>query len=685
MAGISRFDQFVPSDYSFSVYSPQEFVPDLSMLDELLGGMQKEYDEGMSALNRIMPNYLRNSPTDVEAAQAYKAKFDEYISSASGAFANGQINEGRRIMGDALREAERDQLPGGEYYELERRVGEYQAEAKRLNEFYKDNPRLAQYAIANKIGITDFRNPETGEAQSILPASDIYKDIPDEKIADWFNQTLDNIKDTLLQEGWSRNKVDSITTIHDLRTLSGREFNDVMSILTRTFPDEFKQSISQRYAADKYYNPSLPDIDPTQIFETTVDAAGNRVILTDEADRPVFANTPLGSLIKGYALAGTRVKADHHITKDDDEVLLENLKHNLRKKEIDYEFTLGNETLRTQVFTKGSGMPELNLAPDGKGLKDERVEMRWSNINKQMEPKTVVSKKPNFKKYITTEEAQREYPELVTLANRFSSHIEKLDDEQAFKFIEQKYNEKREALQTADAEYTVYGNPKYLDAKRKILVGESSGQGKARIGNIRNKTIIVHSAGAEPQAYKFQDFLRKYDISPEEFVANTYLHGNIRSDNSLVASGEELSYTRKDGTGITFVASDISQEDAQFKSPEYTLHQARSNGMMDKTTSTFLGVPELDQKYGRVYAEGEDVYESDLIARRMDDPTLPFDEAQALADQYVELKSNPANDTFRGRDVKIISVATGEDLTAKEGLTLDKIAYLKSLLLNEQR
>lgn len=685
MAGISRFDQFVPSDFTFNVYTPQEFTPDLSMLDSLLGGLQKEYDTGMSTLNKIMPNYLRNSPTDVEAAQQFKAKYDTLIEQASDAFASGNINEGRRLMSQGLREIEKDQLPGGDYYELERRVGEYQNEVKRLRETYKDNPRLAEYAIANKIGLTDFRNPETGEAQSIQAAADIYKDVPDEDIAKWFNQTLGNIKDTLISQGWSRNKVDAITTIHDLKTLTGREFSDVMSILVGTFPEEFKQSIRQRYAADKYFNPNLPDIDPTKIFETTINAEGLPEILTDEKDRPVFANTPLANTIKSYALAGTRITPKDQLIKNDDKVLLENLKHNLRKKEIDYEFNLGNETLRTQVFTKGSGMRPLELTFDGKGLKEERVEMRWSQINKQLEPKTVVSRKENFKKYITSDEARAKYPGLVELGDRYADHIDKLSDQKAFDFLSKKYEEKREALQTADAQYTVYNNPKFLEAKRKVLVGESDRQGNARIGNVRNKTILVHSPGSEPKAYKFQDFLRQYNVTPEEFVANTFVHGNIRSDNPLVASGEEMSYTRPDGTGITFVASDISQEDAQFKSPEYTLHQARSEGGVNKTKSVYIGVPELDQQYGRVYAEGQDLYESDVIARQMDDLSLPQDELQKLADKYAELKENPDQDRYMGRDVRIISSETGEDLTKTQGLTLDKIAYLKSILLNEQR
>lgn len=164
----NRFDSYLPNDYSFQVHTPQEYMPDLNMLDSLLGGLQKEYDTGMSTLNRIMPNYLRNSPTDVEAANAFKTKYDGIIANASEAFASGNISEGRRLMSQGMREIEKDQLPGGDYYELERRVGEYKGIVDKYNKMYKDAPGGYLPHILNKVGITDFRDPQTGEAQSII-------------------------------------------------------------------------------------------------------------------------------------------------------------------------------------------------------------------------------------------------------------------------------------------------------------------------------------------------------------------------------------------------------------------------------------------------------------------------------------------------------------------------------------
>lgn len=141
---ISRFDTFLPNDYAYQVYSPQEFTPDLGMLDELLGGLQKEYDTNTAALSKIMPNYLRNSPTDIEAARAFRDKYDKLLEESTAAFAEGRVNEGRRLMAQGMREIESDQLPGGDFYELERRVGEYGEQDKILKETYL-NPSSKQY------------------------------------------------------------------------------------------------------------------------------------------------------------------------------------------------------------------------------------------------------------------------------------------------------------------------------------------------------------------------------------------------------------------------------------------------------------------------------------------------------------------------------------------------------------
>lgn len=163
----NRFDVFPNHDYSFKIHSPQKFVPDLSMLDSLLGGLQKEYDTGSSTLARIMPNYLRNSPTDVAAAKAFRTKYDKLIKESTDAFSAGNINEGRRIMSNALREVEKDQLPGGDYYELGNRVDQFKAITDNYKTKFKDAPGEYLNEVLSRINLTPFRDASTGEVNAI--------------------------------------------------------------------------------------------------------------------------------------------------------------------------------------------------------------------------------------------------------------------------------------------------------------------------------------------------------------------------------------------------------------------------------------------------------------------------------------------------------------------------------------
>lgn len=170
---MNRYDQFLDNDYSFQQYSPQEWQPNLEVMDEVLTGLQTEYDTGLGELERIMPNYLRQSESDTQAAQQFRQKYDNLIAQTTDAFTKGNINEGRRMMREGLREIEKDQLSGGEYHELERRVSEFDTEDKKLQTIYLDpkskqyNPEMYNYYKQQLLnGITPFKD-EQGKYGSI--------------------------------------------------------------------------------------------------------------------------------------------------------------------------------------------------------------------------------------------------------------------------------------------------------------------------------------------------------------------------------------------------------------------------------------------------------------------------------------------------------------------------------------
>jgi len=372
------------------------------------------------------------------------------------------------------------------------------------------------------------------------------------------------------------------------------------------------------------------------------------------------------------------------------------MRSRLRKSELDYEFNLGNETLRTQVFTKGSGMvpfDKLNLNVNEKGQIEKKV------VNPDFDPKEAQraakaggtydvpyyldSDLPNskFKSYLQTEEAIKKTPELVDIYEQFSTEIDGMNHKEAYDFIEQKYNQKRAKLSMADAEYEIYG-PKRQKAEKLSTIGYSTKNGTAALGNIRNKTILVHEPGQEPKEFGIQDFLDEYGITPEQFVNNTYVHGQVKSTNPLVASGEEFSYTNpEDGAGITFIASNKSQEDLKFKSPDYELARPAHNGLYDRSKSVYTGIPEIDQTYGRIHSRATDVYESDLLIERLQtNNDLTEDEREEIVDNLSKLQKNPKLDNYVERRVDLYQTDTGINLTQYEGLRLSDIAQLKTEL-----
>jgi len=695
----NRYDVFPQADYSFMEYQQEDFKPDLSMLDSLLGGLQDEWDTGQGALKKIMPDYLRRSKEDSAAAKAFRAKYDQSILDIASAYASGDINAGRRMMKDATRQMEEDQLPGGEYFELERRNKEYAAEAERIRKQYEDNPRVAEYLV-NQINIQPLKDPDTGNWGSINPPDNMYSDIPETDITGWFNTMLDNIKPTLIQQGWSKKQVDSITSIHDLQTLSGRQFNEIAEMLASSFPREYIQSISQRYAADMYHDPSTPVLNPAKVFDT--DANGK--VIYDDRGRAVFADTPLGNLFKGHTLAATHTDINNQLTKVKDDLSLEAYKSRLRKDEQDYEFNLGQEQYRTQVFTVDPGIPDFNvkLGDDGKAY-FERPQSDFDNTplgqlaaNHPLRAKGLIDNsktaKP-FKEYIKSQEAQAN-PVMASIYGDFKDVIDGMDNKEAYEFVKHHYEIQQDKMKTSDAIYINY-SPKKRDVVQKGLIGNVDGKGVAAIGNIRNMTIITQDPGKPPKEMSFGQFLQEHGLDDGEFVKQAFVHGDVRSDNSIAPSGHKISVSLGDGKSsrgksIEIIASNISLQDAAFKAPEFTLQQARNNPSVSRTEAVFTGIPELDAE-GKVYAVGRDIRQLDVVDEALfnlytsegyrDDDPVWSQRVEQLEKEKEKLIKNPKLNTFVRRQADLYNYADDK----KAPYTLDQLAELKGYLSNPKK
>lgn len=639
MSGINRFDQFPEYDFSFTEYQAQPFVPDLTGLDKTLADLQTEYD---NLPNLEIPKYIQESPTDVAAVKQYKNKYTSLKDNIVDQFASGNITGGRRLMSEMQRTIEKDKQPGGDFYELENRYAQYLAEQKKVNEFFKDNPRLINYGLS-QIGITDFRDPKTGEANPILGAS-VYKDFNQKEFNDWLNQTVDNIKDTLLDQGVSKRKLDSITTLYEFQELMGREFDDVFATLKAQLSPEQIQGLQQRYAAEKFY--------------------GNT-----NAQNP---EEYIDNVLKGAAWGRARQELDTDRLKDDNEILLYKT-----KKEIDKAYEVIQ--MRSQIATNNSGMPDINnlkIGNNGEIIQQIKVPgttgFRGANI-----PNIITSGSQNLKftEFIQSEEAQQKYPELVneynSLRQKYGEQMDNMSEKEVADFTKNYYQQKKDKMSTDDAVINVWTGDTKKAAQENII-------GKNGLGSITLMTINVQEPGKAMKPLTYEEFLDEYNMSPEEAADLIQVQGEMNVDNPFVPSGINAAFISKNGKGVKIVLSNADIQDARIKEGGFELSSVLFDGSKNESAPVFTGIPQIDSEYGRLKTIGEDVLTSDILKRTLLSPDVTEEEKNIAREKLQKIQNNPTLDKFEYRESKVISTKTGLPIPKKGGgnVTLGDITNL---------
>ena len=200
MAGINRFRRvlYQPNTQYYPKYQEQNFIPDLSGLEGILNNLQQQYD---ASRNYQLPNYLRNSQTDTQAFHDYKNNLENMRQSAIDAFVNKDFNTGQSKLREFADYITNSKRPGGDYYELEKGVTDYNAALKRIQDTYLDqksnlyNPYIFKYA-KDKLdnGIDPFKDPTTGQYRASINGPTLNRYIPQEEVVKQYNEILDNIK-----------------------------------------------------------------------------------------------------------------------------------------------------------------------------------------------------------------------------------------------------------------------------------------------------------------------------------------------------------------------------------------------------------------------------------------------------------------------------------------------------------
>lgn len=686
----NRFDTYLPSDFSFSIHTPQEYTPDLSMLDSLLGGLQKEYDTGMSTLNRIMPNYWREHPTDVEAAKNYRSKFDSAIAQTTEAFANGNINEGRRLMSNAMREIEKDQLPGGDFYELERRAKEAAEQDKALKKTYIDeykSPELYQYARSKMVDSAQpFKDPATGE-YGIVGSPAMSKHIPQEEVVNQLDKIIDNIQaDQVVYGGYRGKKLDGVSfkQLLERGEIEKIDYSKVANVLASAVSPEMTASYNQLGAA------------------LGIQDNQGRAIATEEEFKntgSVFAPTMLGATLESLAQS----KVYRKQTDKSSIVTDEYARERALKKASDEDDRL--RAFRTTVYTKGSGMPELNIGVNKKGEVLEKNLVPGSfpapggfipDPNRPVNMAKPLGKK--FKKYLESGEAAKDNPALAGIYDEFKVQIDQMSDSKAYEFIEKKYNEKKDRLSvTEDVMYPF--NEKEREYYNNLYIGTSKGKDEGALGLSSQMAVTVYEPGKEPEVYSgVQAFLDEKGISRGEWTRNTNTYGDVRADNPAVIAGIRGAYVDNEGQVYEFSLSHKDEQTMREELPLSILGSTMMDGGLAESHSTNMVLPSVDNIGNPVlenrllYSKGQDIYESDELIENIGEyeraralgKELPFRETEYrdMKDRYNLISNNPTMNTYAKRKALIYDAQTDRPLVDAEGkqMTYDDLLKLNRIM-----
>jgi hypothetical protein len=338
------------------------------------------------------------------------------------------------------------------------------------------------------------------------------------------------------------------------------------------------------------------------------------------------------------------------------------------RAQIDYEYRKGSGSYMTAMFTNNTGMEDFNYKVNNKGNIVRPSESR--GIEGAMIGPNITNRNPNaitsipFKQQFRGDlpKIKEENPALYDVYEKFQDQFNNLSDKEAASLLEQKYNEKKEAL---SKEWFQVETPGVKEWKpmQEYIVGKSG-----NIGAASQKTITVTAPGRAPETMSLTQFLKKNKIKPEEWTQNARYQGELNSLNSLQPTGHMITFTTPDGEQqYDIIASETTLEEQRLKSPIHALYKPAVFGDVDRSETVRLnfGNPELDSK--EFYTQAQDVYTSDILSQEFnnltsqmrqlsdDDPRLQSVAAkrEEIREQLNRVRNNPSLDTYQERKLNL--------------------------------
>lgn len=183
--GTTRFDKFLPRDYSMQWYVPKLAMPNFEAWDAMLQQQQTQYDTTV-ALTEKNPQYLQTEEDRV-IFQQYKDDTSGALDEITKAYQEQGLSAGNRLLRDKGRAILKEWQPGGRAALLEDRHNSYAAALKQIEETFKDDPRginkqFATHMLQQQLKDKIEYDPETGKYKKIQ-TPELYKDPNIQKLA----------------------------------------------------------------------------------------------------------------------------------------------------------------------------------------------------------------------------------------------------------------------------------------------------------------------------------------------------------------------------------------------------------------------------------------------------------------------------------------------------------------------
>lgn len=607
--------------YTNLSYSNLNDLPLLSLPFEQLQGVlsaSQQAKDQFDELSGLTPKYIQNSASDVKLAGTVKQYQNDVAAQLAEIAQSGDANKYRRELANARKNIVKMWQPGGAANALETRYAEDLKDQETVRAAFKDNAHVGEYIIRNKqYGDVDY-NAAQGTYKN-LNRSTYFRDIKDEDISKWFQDNSKIIKEQLFNEGVSNDQINSITSVRDYWAVKGVPFNRLVAIFDNMFPDDFKKSIYQKAAADKYFNPSLPDIgqSPYQLEEKD----GELVQKMDkEGNYLLDLTNPIGRLFQGYGVAGTYQDIEHDRKVIDDKAALEAIKHANRKKEIDYENRIQTNTMMTRLMNNNNAMPELKIDENGNLLTDMNME---ESLDKGYfkggsysynAPKKAIS----GIEMIKSGKAEDIAPGITGIYNKFSEEpfFKELSPAQQSKYVAQQYNNLKEQMQTFDVAMDIPTGAN-ADKETKTMQYQVVGE-KGSWGLMGQAALHVYnpSGGINGEVMSAEKLAKElgYGTDVKAFQEAARWTSTVRADNPAIPSGHHVHVKhKKTGELVTILVSPESVEQNMIKTPAYVGNAPRFNPK-EQSEIFFTNIPEIDKATGGpIYTRRETVFPSDQL------------------------------------------------------------------------